>query len=58
VAEPLTIFFVVKRDGTMSEISIAPETKVGACIKKHVANRKFPIPEKDFVVRIDLQFTP
>ncbi len=58
VAEPLTILFVVKKDGTMGEMSITPETKVAACIKKHVANRRFPIPKKEFVVRIDLQFTP
>lgn len=58
VAEHLKILFVVKRDGTLGEIVIAPETKVGSCIRKHVAKRKFPIPKKEFVVRIYLQFTP
>jgi hypothetical protein len=58
IAEPLTILFVVKTDGSTGDISIIPDTAVARCIKELTAQRKFPIPPKEFVARIDLEFKP
>ena len=57
IADPLTIYFEVKRDGGMGELVISPETKVANCITKHVKNRHFPKAPNEYVVKIDLNFT-
>ncbi len=57
IPESLTIYFEVKADGDMGQLVISPETKVANCIAKNVVNRHFPKPPKDYVVKIDLEFT-
>jgi hypothetical protein len=57
IADPLIIYFAVKRDGSMGEFVSNPETAVANCIAKNVKNRHFPKPPNEFVVRIDLNFT-
>lgn len=57
IAESLTIYFEVKRDGGMGELIINPKTKVANCIAKNVKIRQFPKPPNEYVGKIDLQFT-
>jgi len=57
IPERLTIFFEVRSDGAMGELSIRPQTETAMCIRKHVLGRRFdPPPSNAFVVRIDLKF--
>jgi len=37
---PFTIYLEIRADGTLGTLLMDPETKVGNCIRNHVANRK------------------
>ncbi len=54
--EPLTIWFAIEDDGSLSELAVAPETAIGKCIGRKVSDRVFPEPPGPFVARIDLSF--
>ena len=56
VAQPLEVFFEVDPDGRMRYLVITPETPVAQCIRRHTADRRFPLPPQPFVVNIDLKF--
>ncbi|MCI0636773.1 MAG: hypothetical protein L0206_23080, partial [Actinobacteria bacterium] len=56
IPEPLTLWFAIEDDGTLSDLAIAPETPIAKCIRRRVADRVFPEPPAPFVARIDLSF--
>ena len=53
---PFTIYLEIRADGTLGTLLMDPETKVGNCIRNHVANRHFEKPPGEFVLKIDLSF--
>ncbi len=56
IAQSLDMFFEVNPDGRMNYLVITPETEVAECIRKHIADRRFPPPSQPFVVNINLKF--